>query len=138
MAIDARLLVLDEPTLGLDLIYRKQFYDALLNDDFDGTRTVVLATHQDDEVQHVLTDVRFIHHGRNVFDRSIDDIEARLHEVLVHPDRLAAARDLTPIAERPGVGHSDLIFEGEDRQRFTGLGDVRTPSVAGLFLAVVK
>ena len=74
----------------------------------------------------------------DVFDRSIDDIEARLHEVLVHPDRLAAARDLTPIAERPGVGHSVLIFEGEDRQRFTGLGDVRTPSVAGLFLAVVK
>ena len=99
---------------------------------------VVLATHQDDEVQHVLIDVLFIHHGRIVFDRSIDDIEARFHEVLVHPDRLAAARDRTPIAERPGVGHSVLIFEGEDRQRFTGLGDVRTPSVAGLFLAVVK
>jgi ABC-2 type transport system ATP-binding protein len=138
MAIDARLLVLDEPTLGLDLIYRKQFYDALLNDYFDGSRTVVLATHQVDEVQHVLTDVLFIHRGRIVFDRSIDDIEARFHEVLVHPDRLAAARALTPISERSGVGHSVLIFEGEDRQRFAGLGDVRTPSVADLFLAVVK
>jgi len=138
MAIDARLLVLDEPTLGLDLIYRKQFYDALLNDYFEQGRTVILATHQVDEVQHVLTDVLYIHHGRIVFNRSMEDIEAQFHEVLVHPDRLGAARALTPIAERQGVGHSVLIFEGRDRQHFAGLGEVRTPSIADLFLAVVR
>jgi ABC-2 type transport system ATP-binding protein len=138
MAIDAQLLVLDEPTLGLDLIYRKQFYDALLNDYFEGGRTVILATHQVEEVQHVLTDVLYIHRGRIVFNRSLEDIEAQFHEVLVHPDRLAAARALTPIAERAGVGHNVLIFEGPDRQRFSDLGEVRTPSVADLFLAVVK
>jgi ABC-2 type transport system ATP-binding protein len=138
MAIDARLLVLDEPTLGLDLIYRKQFYDALLTDCFEAGRTVILATHQVEEVQHVLTDVLYIDHGRIVFNRTMDDIEAQFHEVLVHPDRLAAARTLTPIAERRGVGHSVLIFEGRDRQQLAGFGEVRTPSVADLFLAVVK
>jgi ABC-2 type transport system ATP-binding protein len=138
MAIDARLLVLDEPTLGLDLIYRKQFYDALLNDYFEGGRTVILATHQVEEVQHVLTDVLYLRNGRIVFNRSMEEIETQFHEVLVHPDRLAAARALTPIAERPGVGHSVLIFEGRDRQRFASLGEVRTPSVADLFVAVVK
>jgi len=138
MAIDARLVVLDEPTLGLDLIYRKQFYDALLDDYFEQNRTVILATHQVEEVQHVLTDVLYIHHGRIIFNRTMDEIEAQFHEVLVHPDRLAAARALTPIAERPGVGHGILLFEGRDRQRFASLGEVRTPSVADLFLAVVK
>jgi ABC-2 type transport system ATP-binding protein len=138
MAIDARLLVLDEPTLGLDPIYRKQFYDALLSDYFEAGRTVILATHQVDEVQHVLTDVLYIHHGRIVFNRTMEDIEADFHEVLVHPDRLAAARALTPIAERPGVGRSVLIFEGRDREQLAGFGEVRTPSVADLFLAVVK
>lgn len=138
MAIDARLLVLDEPTLGLDLIYRKRFYDALLSDYFEEGRTVLLATHQVEEVQHVLTDVLYIHHGRIVFNRSMEDIEAQFHEVLVHPDRLTAARALTPIAERLGVGHSVLIFEGRDRQQFADFGEVRTPSVADLFLAVVR
>jgi ABC-2 type transport system ATP-binding protein len=138
MAIDARLLVLDEPTLGLDLIYRKRFYDALLSDYFEEGRTVLLATHQVEEVQHVLTDVLYIHHGRIVFNRSMEDIEAQFHEVLVHPDRLTAARALTPIAERQGVGHSVLIFEGRDRQQFADFGEVRTPSVADLFLAVVR
>jgi ABC-2 type transport system ATP-binding protein len=138
MAIDAPLLVLDEPTLGLDLIYRKQFYDVLLSDYLERGRTVILATHQVEEVQHVLTDVLYIHHGRIVFNRSMEDIEEQFHEVSVHPDRLAAARVLEPIAERQGIGHSSLIFEGHDRRRLAGLGEVRTPSVADLFLAVVR
>ena len=137
MAIDAPLLVLDEPTLGLDLLYRKQFYDALLTDYLERGRTVLLATHQVEEVQHVLTDVLFIDRGRVLFSRSVDDIEAAYREVLVHPDRLAAARTLNPIAERQAVGHSVLTFEGVDRQRLATLGDTRTPSVADLFVAVV-
>jgi ABC-2 type transport system ATP-binding protein len=138
MAIDAQLLVLDEPTLGLDLLYRKQFYDALLDDYFERHRTVIVATHQIEEVQHVLTDVLYIDRGRIVFDRSVEDVESRYHEVFVHPDKLAAARALNPIAERQGVGHSVLIFEGADRQQFAALGDVRTPSIADLFVAMMS
>jgi ABC-2 type transport system ATP-binding protein len=137
MAIDARVLVLDEPTLGLDLLYRKQFYDALLADFLERPRTVLVATHQVDEVQHVLTDVLFINRGRVVFSRSVDDIEARYQEVFVRPDNLAAARALGPIAERQGIGHSVLLFEGADRQELAGLGDMRTPSIADLFIAVM-
>jgi ABC-2 type transport system ATP-binding protein len=137
MAIDARLLVLDEPTLGLDLLYRNQFYDALLNDYFEQGRTVIVATHQIEEVQHVLTDVLYMHRGRIVFDRSIDDIEAQYQEVLVHPDQLAAARALKPIAERQGIGQSILMFEGVDRAALAALGEVRTPSIADLFVAVM-
>jgi ABC-2 type transport system ATP-binding protein len=138
MAIDARVLVLDEPTLGLDLLSRKQFYDALLTDYLERRRTVLVATHQVEEVQHVLTDVLFIDRGRIVFGRSMDEVEARYHEVLVHPDKLAAARTLKPIAERPGVGHSVLIFEDGDRRQLEALGDVRTPGIADLFMAVMK
>jgi ABC-2 type transport system ATP-binding protein len=138
MAIDARLLVLDEPTLGLDLLYRKQFYDVLLGEFFDQKRTVIIATHQVEEVQHVLTDVLYMNRGRIVFNRSTDDIEARYHEVLVHPDNLAAARALGPIAEREAVGRSVLIFEGADPQAIAALGEVRTPSIADLFVAVVQ
>jgi ABC-2 type transport system ATP-binding protein len=138
MAIDAQLLVLDEPTLGLDLLYRKQFYDALLDDYFERNRTVIVATHQLEEVQHVLTDVVCIDRGRIVFNRSVDDVESAYHEVFVHPDRLAAARALNPIAERQGVGHSIFIFEDADRGRFAALGDVRTPSIADLFVAVMS
>ena len=138
MAIDAQLLVLDEPTLGLDLLYRKQFYDALLDDYFERSRTVIVATHQIEEVQHVLTDVVYIDRGRIVFNRSVEDIESRYHEVFVHPDRLAVARAMNPIAERQGVGHSVVIFEGADRQQFATLGDVRTPSIADLFVAVMS
>jgi ABC-2 type transport system ATP-binding protein len=137
MAIDAQLLVLDEPTLGLDLLYRKQFYDALLDDYFERSRTVIVATHQVDEVQHVLTDVVYIDRGRIVFNRSVEDLESQYHEVFVHPDRLAPARALKPIAERQGVGHTVLIFEGGDRQTLSVLGDVRTPSIADLFVAVM-
>ncbi|HET6639484.1 MAG TPA: ABC transporter ATP-binding protein, partial [Gemmatimonadota bacterium] len=128
MAIDARLLVLDEPTLGLDLLYRKQFYDSLLSDYFEQSRTVVVATHQVDEVQHVLTDIVFLDRGRIVFSRSMEEVEAQFHEVAVHPDRLAAARALHPIHEREGFGRGVLLFEGVDRNQLAALGDVRTPS----------
>jgi ABC-2 type transport system ATP-binding protein len=138
MAIDARLLVLDEPTLGLDILFRKQFYDSLLNDYFDRNRTIVLATHQVEEIQHVLTDVVFIDRGRIVFARSMDEIEARYREVAVHPDRLEAARALAPIYERASIGRSVLYFDGADESRLAGLGDVRTPSLSDLFVAVMS
>lgn len=138
MAIDARLLVLDEPTLGLDILYRKQFYDSLLTDYFERSRTVVVATHQVEEVEHVLTDVMFIDRGRVVFNRSMEDVESRYREVLVHPDKIAAARALTPIHERQGIGRSILLFEGVDQEQLAALGDVRTPSVADLFVAIMS
>ncbi len=137
MAIDARLLVLDEPTLGLDILYRKQFYDSLLNDYFDHNRTIVVATHQVDEVQHVLTDVMFIDRGRIVLDRSIEQLESRYLEVMVHPEQVAAARELKPMHERQAFGGSILLFDGVDRQRLAALGDVRTPSIADLFVAAM-
>ena len=138
MAIDARLLVLDEPTLGLDILSRKAFYDSLLNDYFERRRTIVVATHQVEEVQHVLTDLMFIDRGRIVFSRSMEDIESKYREVLVHPDRIAEARALNPIHERQGVGRSILLFEGLDREQLSMLGDVRTPSVADLFVAIMS
>jgi ABC-2 type transport system ATP-binding protein len=141
MAIDARLLVLDEPTLGLDLLYRKQFYDSLLNDYFDRSRTIVVATHQVEEIQHVLTDVMFIDRGQIVFDRSMEELESRYLEVMVHPDRSAAARALKPLHERQGIGHSILLFDlkadAVDSQQLAAFGDVRTPSIADLFIAVL-
>jgi ABC-2 type transport system ATP-binding protein len=137
MAIDARLLVLDEPTLGLDILYRKAFYDSLLNDYFDRNRTVVVATHQVEEMEHVLTDVMFLDRGRIVFDRSMEDVESRYVEVTVNPEQLAVARALKPMHERQGFGRSILLFDGVDRQRLAPLGDVRTPSIADLFVAVI-
>src|SRR5205085_9504441 len=119
MAIDARLLVLDEPTLGLDILYRKQFYDSLLSDYFDRARTILLTTHQVEEVQHVLTDVAFMDRGRIVFDQSMEEVEARYREVAVHPEQLAAARALKPIHERQAIGRSILLFEGVDGQRLS-------------------
>ncbi|HMA18868.1 MAG TPA: ABC transporter ATP-binding protein [Thermoanaerobaculia bacterium] len=138
MAIDARLLVLDEPTLGLDILYRKQFYDSLLTDYFERSRTVVVATHQVEEVEHILTDVVFIDRGRIVFSRSMEEVESRYREVMVHPDKIAAARTLHPLNERPGIGRSVLLFEDVDQEKLAALGDVRTPSVADLFVAVVS
>ncbi len=137
MAIDARLLVLDEPTLGLDLLYRKQFYDALLNDYFDGDRTIVLATHQVEEIEHVPTDVMFIDRGRVVFERRMEELESRYVELRVQPEQIAAARMLKPMHERPSFGGSILLFEGVARQHLAVLGEVRTPSIADLFVAVV-
>jgi ABC-2 type transport system ATP-binding protein len=138
MAIDARLLVLDEPTLGLDLLYRKQFYDALLSDYLEGDRTVVVATHQVEEVERVLTDLVFLDRGRVVFRASAEEVESRYREVAVHPDRIAAARALDPLHERPGFGRSVMLFADVDGRRLAELGDVRTPSVADLFVAVLS
>jgi ABC-2 type transport system ATP-binding protein len=137
LAINARLLVLDEPTLGLDLLFRKQFYDALLNDYFDRSRTIVVTTHQVEEIQDVLTDVVFLHRGRIVLEHSTEEVEARYLEVMVPPERAAAARALGPIHERQVLGRSILLFDQADRRQLAGLGDVRTPSLADLFVAVV-
>jgi ABC-2 type transport system ATP-binding protein len=141
MAIDARLLVLDEPTLGLDILYRKQFYDSLLNDYFDRSRTIIVTTHQVEEVEHVLTDLMFINRGRIVFACSMDEFESRYVEVTVNPDQVAAARALKPIYERQALGRSILLFdlkpERVDRQQFAALGEARTPSIADLFVAVM-
>ena len=138
MAIDAKLLVLDEPTLGLDILYRKQFYDSLLKDYFDRRRTIVVATHQVEEVQNVLTDIMFIDRGRIVFDCSMEELESRYLEVLVNPEKIAAARALQPIHERPMFGRSVLLFDVVDRQKLAELGDVRTPSIADLFVALME
>jgi ABC-2 type transport system ATP-binding protein len=138
MAIDARLLVLDEPTLGLDILYRKQFYDSLLNDYFDRGRTIVVTTHQVEEIQHVLTDVMFIDRGRIVLNRSMEEFESRYLEVMVHPDRIAAARALKPIQERQVFGRSILLFDQVDRRLLDNLGEVRTASIADLFVAVMS
>src|SRR6202011_1710689 len=138
MAIDARLLVLDEPTLGLDILFRKQFYDSLLNDYFDGRRTIVVTTHQVEEIQHVLTDVMFINRGRIVLNSSMEEFESRYLEVMVNPERIAAARALKPIHERQVFGRSILLFDPVERQQLAALGDVRTPSIADLFVAVLS
>jgi len=137
MAIDANLLVLDEPTLGLDILYRKQFYDSLLNDYFDGRRTIVVTTHQVEEIQDVLTDVMFIDRGRIVLNCSVEECESRFLEVTVNPEQVAAARAFKPIYERQVFSRSILLFDRVDRQQLSNLGDVRTPSIADLFVAVI-
>jgi len=151
MAIDARLLVLDEPTLGLDILYRKQFYDSLLNDYYDRSRTIVVTTHQVEEIQNVLTDVMFIDRGRIVFNCSMEDFESRYVEVMVNPEQIAAARALKPMHERPALGRSILLFDLAvdlgvdrgankklDRQQLSALGEAHTPSLADLFVAVMS
>jgi ABC-2 type transport system ATP-binding protein len=137
MAIDAKLLVLDEPTLGLDILFRKQFYDSLLNDYFDRKRTILVTTHQVEEIEHVLTDLMFIDRGRIVFECSMEQLESRYSEVMVNPEQLAAARALKPIHERQGFGRSILLFDGVDRDQLAPFGEVRTPSIADLFVAVI-
>ena len=150
MAIDARLLVLDEPTLGLDILYRKQFYDSLLNDYYDRSRTIVVTTHQVEEIQNVLTDVMFIDRGRIVFSCSMEEFESRYVEVMVNPEQVAAARALKPMHERPALGRSILLFDLADlridrgatqkldRQQLSVLGEAHTPSLADLFVAVMS
>ena len=138
MAIDARLLVLDEPTLGLDILFRKQFYDSLLNDYFDRSRTIVVTTHQVEEVQDVLTDLMFIDRGRIVLECSMEEFESRYVEVMVNPEQLAAARALNPMHERSVFGRSVLLFDRVDRDQLASLGDVRRPSIAELFVAVMS
>jgi len=137
MAIDAKLLVLDEPTLGLDILYRKQFYDSLLNDYFDGKRTIVVTTHQVEEVQHVLTDLVFIRAGRIALESTMEGFEARYAEVMVRPERLDEARALGPLHERQVFGRGIFLFDGQDRALLESLGEVRTPGIADVFVAVM-
>jgi ABC-2 type transport system ATP-binding protein len=138
MAIDAKLLVLDEPTLGLDILFRKQFYDSLLNDYFDHKRTIVVTTHQVEEIQDVLTDLKFINRGRIVLECSMEEFESRYTEVMVHPDHVEGARLLKPLHERQVFGRSVMLFENVDRGQLAALGEVRTPSIADLFVAVMN
>jgi ABC-2 type transport system ATP-binding protein len=137
MAIDARLLVLDEPTLGLDILFRKQFYDSLLNDYYDRSRTIIVTTHQVEEIQHVVTDLMFIDRGCVVLSSTMEAIESRFLEVMVHPDKLDAARALKPFDQRQVIGGCILMFDGVDRQQVAALGNTRTPGIADLFVAVI-
>jgi ABC-2 type transport system ATP-binding protein len=137
MAIDARLLVLDEPTLGLDLLYRKAFYDSLLNDYFDHSRTILVTTHQVEEIQHILTDVVFIDGGRIVLNADMESFETRFCELMVRPEALSEARGLRPLHERGVFGRSILLYDGADRERLATLGEVHTPSIADVFVALV-
>ncbi len=135
MAIDARLLVLDEPTLGLDILARRGFYDALVNDYMDETRTIVITTHQVEEVENLLTDVLFIDKGRIVLDCSVEDIGTRYAAVEVADDRVAAARQERPFYERRALGKTVLYFEGADREKLEAFGELAAPSVSDLFVA---
>jgi len=138
MAIDARLLVLDEPTLGLDIIYRKEFYRALLNDYFDGERTILLTTHQVEEIEHILTDLLFISHGRIVLNESMDALGEKFLELATRPDRAEEARRLAPLSERQGLGRHHFIFEDRTRDELAPLGEIKVPGVADLFVAKVR
>ena len=138
LAIDARLLVLDEPTIGLDLIYRRQFYDTLLNDYFDHERTILLTTHQVEEVENLLTDVLFVDRGHIVLDASVEAIAERYIQVNVATAQIEAARALHPFYERQIFGRPTMLFEGQTREALSGLGELRTPGVADLFVAKVQ
>jgi ABC-2 type transport system ATP-binding protein len=138
LAINARLLVLDEPTLGLDLIYRRQFYDTLLSDYFDKERTILLTTHQVEEVENLLTDVLFIDRGRVVLDAAVDELAARFVQLNVAADRIDAARELQPFHVRTLFGRTIMLFENRPAETFAGLGEVRTPGIADLFAARIQ
>lgn len=138
MAIDARVLVLDEPTLGLDILYRKQFYQRLLEDYFDENKTIIVTTHQVEEVEHILTDLIFIRDGKVSLDASMDELGERFIEAMVGPDQADAARALGPIDERQVFGKSVFLFDGVDRTRLQALGELRRPSVSDLFVATMK
>lgn len=138
MSIDARLLVLDEPTLGLDILYRKAFYTSLLNDYFDEERTILITTHQVEEVEHILTDLIFIQDGKIALDCSMDDVESRYVELMVVPDRAAEARALGPMNERELFGRHIFLFRDKDRGALARLGELHTPNVADLFVAIME
>jgi ABC-2 type transport system ATP-binding protein len=135
MAIDAQLLVLDEPTLGLDILSRKAFYDSLLNDYMDAERTILVTTHQVEEVEHILTDLIFINGGKVVLDSSMDDVATRYFQLVTAPDQADAARALKPLNERQLLGRHVFLFEGADHDALERLGEVRQPSIADLFVA---
>ena len=137
-AIDAKLLVLDEPTLGLDIIFRKEFYGNLLNDYFDGERTIIITTHQVEEIENLLTDVMFINDGKIILDTCMDVLPEQYVELLASGEDAEAARRLNPIHERDVFGKKVLMFEGVSRDRLTSMGEVRTPDVADLFVAKIK
>ena len=138
MAIDAKLLVLDEPTLGLDILYRKQFYQRLLEDYFDEEKTILITTHQVEEIEHILTDLMFIQNGKVVLSATMDEVGERFTEVMVGADRIEAARALKPIDERQVFGKSVLLFDGVPRRQLAELGETRTPGIADLFVATMK
>ena len=138
MAIDAKLLVLDEPTLGLDILYRKQFYQNLLEDYFDENKTIVITTHQVEEVEHILTDLMFIRDGKIVLAASMDEVGERYVEVMVPADKVNAANALQPIDQRTVFGKSVMLFDGVSRAQLAALGETRNPSVADLFVATMK
>ncbi|MES2150897.1 MAG: ABC transporter ATP-binding protein [Pseudomonadota bacterium] len=138
MAVDARLLVLDEPTLGLDILYRKQFYQNLLEDYFDENKTIIITTHQVEEVEHILTDLMFIRDGKIVLSVTMDEVGERYTEVMVAPDKLTAANALGPIDQRTVFGKSVMLFDGVARSQLAALGETRNPSVADLFVATMK
>ncbi|MYM33255.1 ATP-binding cassette domain-containing protein [Duganella sp. FT94W] len=138
MAIDARLLVLDEPTLGLDILYRKQFYQNLLEDYFDENKTILITTHQIEEVEHILTDLLFIENGKIALAASMDEVSERFTEVMVEPQFAAAANALQPVSQRTVFGKPVMLFDGADRAQLANFGELRTPSVADLFVATMK
>ncbi len=137
-AIDARLLVLDEPTLGLDIIFRKEFYGNLLNDYFDGERTILITTHQVEEIENLLTDIMFINDGRIILNTAMDSLAERYSELMASGDNADEARGFGPIFERDVFGKKVMLFEGADRKRLARLGELHTPSVADLFVAKIK
>jgi ABC-2 type transport system ATP-binding protein len=138
MAIDAKLLILDEPTLGLDILYRKQFYQNLLEDYFDENKTIIVTTHQVEEVEHILTDLMFIRDGKIVLDADMDAVGDRFIEVMVGADRADAARALKPLDERQVFGKSIFLFDGANRAVLEELGETRRPSISDLFVATMK
>ena len=138
MAIDVTLLVLDEPTLGLDIIYRKQFYTNLLNDYFDEQRTILITTHQVEEIEHILTDLLFIQDGEIVLDSTMDEVRERYVELMVVPDKAGQARSLSPLYERELFGRHIFLYKGADKEQLAELGELHTPSVADLFVATMK
>jgi ABC-2 type transport system ATP-binding protein len=138
MAIDAKLLILDEPTLGLDILYRKQFYQNLLEDYFDENKTIIVTTHQVEEVEHILTDLMFIRDGKIVLDADMDAVGERYIEVMVNADQADAARQLKPIDERQVFGKSIFLFDGIDRSTLEALGEPRRPTISDLFVATMK